>query len=148
VELPEIDPLAVEPPAKARPSSFAWLWPDITNEVEAKKATRSGAYAAVIVAVLTAAISLIAIGSKKPLMGMDGWGMVDALLFAVIAWRVFKFSFPWAVAGLLLYGVETFWRWSTVGVPKGAGIITTGFLILAFITGARGTAFLNKAKSC
>jgi len=144
METPEIDPFAVEPSAKAKPASFGWLWPAITNEVEAKRAARSGAYAAVIVAVLTSAISLIAIGAKEPILGMDGFGMVDALLFVVIAWRVFRFSLPWAVVGLLFYGAEVFWKWSTVGVPKGAGIATTAFLILAFIAGVRGTAFLKK----
>ncbi len=73
METPDIDPSAVASPADVKPLSFGWLWPDITNEVEAKKAAKSGAYAAVIVAVLTAAIALIAIGAKSPVMGMDGW---------------------------------------------------------------------------
>lgn len=144
METPEVDPAAERPPAPVKPLSFGWLWPDITNEVEAQKASRSGAYAAMIVVVLTSAISLIAIGAKESVLGLDGWGLVDGALFAVIAWRIFKFSFPWAVVGLLCYGAEVFWRWTTAGVPGGGGIVTTSLLILAFISGARGTAFLNK----
>ncbi len=143
METSEADTAVTESSAKARPSLFVRLWPVITNEEEAQKFAKSGAYAAATVAVLTSAISLIALGAKKPVLGMDGWGIVDALLFAVIAWRMFKFSFPWAVVGLLLYCAEMAWKWSTGGFHN---VVVPAFIILALIAGMRGTAFLSKKE--
>lgn len=129
-----------------RTSGSNWLWPVVTNEEEAKKAAKRGAYAATLVAVLTAAVALIAIGAKGPIMGMDGWAMLDALLFALIAWKIFKLSFPWAIVGLLLYLAEVSWRWSKVGIPNGGGVVIQGLIIMALITSVRGTLFLSKDR--
>jgi hypothetical protein len=130
------------------PRTCRWnrLWPVITNEEEAKKAAKSGAYVAALIAVLNFLVSLVAIITKEPFLGMDGWGLVDALLFAVIAWRLFKFSFPWAVVGLLLYFAEIYSRWTTVGPTKSGGIVTTGLIVLAFIACVRGTLFLSSER--
>jgi hypothetical protein len=147
METPEIGTSAIEPSTKSRPSKFAWLWPVITNEEEAKKAAKSGAYGAMFIAVITCTLSLVGIATKEPFFGMNKWGMVDAFLFAVIAWRVFSFSFSWAVFGLLLYFAEICWRWSTVGPPKSGGIVTTGIIVLLLNAGVRGTAFLSNREN-
>jgi hypothetical protein len=147
MDTPEIDTSTVEPSVKVKPVSFGWLWPAITNEVEAKKAAKSGAHVAVLIAILNSAVSLVAIVTKEPFLGMDGWGLTDALLFAVIAWRIYKFSFPWAIVGLLLYLAEICWRWTTFSPPPGPGIIITSLIILALIAGVRGTAFLSKREN-
>lgn len=141
---PHIPAPLQESTAKTKAGRFRWLWPVITNENEAQKAAKSGAYGAVFIAVCTCALSLIGIATKEPFLGMDGWGMVDAFLFAVIAWRMFRYSFPWAVFGLLLYSAEIFWKWKN-DAPKG-NLVVTVLIVLSLIAGVRGTAFLNKVR--
>lgn len=146
METPEIDPSTIDPPGKAKPYTFGWLWPVITNDEEAKKAARSAAYVAATVAVLTCVVSIVALITKEPFSGIDGWGILDALLFAVIAWRIFKLSFPWALSALLLYCAEMAWKWNTQGLP-GGNVVVPVLVVLALIAGVRGTAFIGKRES-
>jgi hypothetical protein len=144
METPETDIPIVESSPKVDSYNLGWLWPAITSEEEAKKAARSGVYAAGYVAIITGLIAIIAIVLREKVLGMDGWAMVDALLFAFLAWRIFKHSLGWAIAGTMIYFGEICWRWSTTGVPKPMSVLTTGLIVLAFISGVRGVAFLNK----
>src|ERR1035437_9839875 len=146
METPDLGPSTIEPSTKSKPSKFAWLWPAITNEEEAKKAAKTGAYAPVLIAVCSCVLALIAIATKEPVLGIDGWGMVDAFLFAVIAWRTFRFSFPWAVFGLLLECAGIFWRWYQNG--QISNFVGPALVILALIAGVRGTAFQIGRASC
>ncbi len=143
MDVPEINNSVEESTTASKPSRLARFWPSITNEEEAEKAARSGGYAAAIVAVLTSSIAFLAIGMKESILGMDGWGLVDAFLFAVIAWRVFKLSFPWAVFGLVFYCAEMYWKWSNGGF-RGGNVVLPVLIILWLIAGVRGTAFLSK----
>jgi len=141
METPEIDNSAIDSP-ESKPSKFGWLWPDITNEEEARKAARSGAYIAAFIAICNCVFALVAIATKEPFAGIDGWGLIDAALFAVVAWRTFKFSFLRAVFGLLLECAGILWRWNQNG--RISNFVVPALVILALIAGVRGTAFLNK----
>jgi len=142
METPKIDHSAIGSPIKSRQSKLAWLWPVITNEEEARKAARSGGYAAAFIALCTGVFSLVAIVNKQPIAGINGLSLIDAALFTVIAWKIFKFSFLCAVFGLLLECVELFWRWYKNGLN--GNIVVPALVILALIAGVRGTAFLHK----
>jgi hypothetical protein len=87
-------------------------------------------------------LALIAIATKEPFLGIDRWGLIDAGLFAVVAWRVFRFSFPWAVFGLLLESAGIFWRWYQNG--QIGNFVGPAIVVLALIAGVRGTGFLSK----
>ncbi len=67
---------------------------------------RYGAYTAGLSALLSAGIGVAAIYLGHPVLGMGGWCLADAALFAVVAWRVHCLSLPWAVAGLALFALE------------------------------------------
>src|ERR1035438_5574881 len=69
----------------SKPSRLNWLWPSITNENEAKNAAKSGAGAALVVALLTGGIAVAAIVTGSSIAGIDGYSLADAFLFAVIA---------------------------------------------------------------
>jgi len=122
---------------------FNWVWPAITNEAEAKSAAKSGAVMALFVTVCTGGIAIFAITTGRSFAGIDGYGLVDAILFALIAWRVFRFSFPWAVFGLLLEVAELCWK--LTNYPSSVGVITV-IILLALIASVRGTFFLRNER--
>ena len=65
------------------------------------------------------------------------WGLVDAVIFALIAWRISKVSRTWAVVGLLMYLLEVGYKLATN--PSGALGILTIIFILMYISAIRGT---------
>lgn len=136
---------APESDAKTKAKFFRWLWPVITNEEEAKKAAKSGAFGAIFVAIVICIFSLIAIATGQPFAGVNGNSLVDAFLFGIIAWRIFRYSLPWAVFGLLLYLGEISWSLIHNG-PQNSRVVATVLIVLSLIAGVRGTAFLNKIR--
>lgn len=128
---------------RPRTSRWNWIWPVITNEGEAKNASKSGAGGALFVAVCTGTIAVIAIATRQTILGIDGYGLVDAVLFALIAWRLFKYSFPWAVFGLLLYLAEVYDR--VHDEPKRFGAVSV-IIIMSLVASLRGTYFLRSRK--
>jgi hypothetical protein len=81
-------------------------FPSITNPQNATQAMHNGACAAGLCAAVTGVLNVAAIYADHPIMGMSGWGLIDAAVFAVVAWRVYRLSLPWAIAGLVLYVLE------------------------------------------
>jgi uncharacterized membrane protein len=70
--------------------------------------------------------------------------MIDASLFALVAWRVSNYSFVWAIAGLVPYLLEVL---SGLMSPAHdtVGIVTIA-IVLAFVGAVRGTYFIRKLK--
>jgi hypothetical protein len=126
-------------------SRWNWIWPAITNENQAKNAAKSGAYGALFVALCTGGLSILAIATGRLYVGIDGYGLVDATLFALIAWGLFRYSFSWAVFGLLLWLAEVYLRMSSNPRTIGAGTV---IIALSLVASVRGTLFLgNERKS-
>ena len=100
----------------------------------------AGGWAA-FVAGLTALLSFISLGTGQSVMGITQWSLIDAVLFAVVAWRIWCGSRAWAVAGLGIYCLGVLYR--VVTQPPGIGILTI-IIILALINGVRGTFGLHK----
>jgi hypothetical protein len=128
---------------RPRASRWNWIWPTITNEDEAKNAAKSGAYGALFVALCTGGIATIAIATGRSYAGIDGYGLVDAVLFVLIAWRLFRYSFPWAVFGLSIYLAGALLKFRSD--PKQIGAMAA-IISLSFIASVRGTYFLNDRK--
>jgi len=78
-------------------------WPKIENTQVATEQMRHGSYTAGITAVLTASLGIAAIVLDHPVLGITGWALVDAAVFAVVAWRVYCLSLLWAFAGFVLF---------------------------------------------
>src|SRR6202050_257533 len=125
-------------------SRLNWIWPTITNENEAQNAAKGGAFGALFVTICTGGLAIVAIATGRSYGGIDAYGLVDALLFAIIAWRLFRYSFLWAVFGILLMLAELFWKLSVD--PKPIGVITI-IIALSFVASARGTFFLRREKN-
>src|SRR5262245_28845717 len=111
------------------------IWPKIGDIEAAKQVAKSGFWAAAIVAVVTAIFATIALVTQKEVATIDAWAYVDAVLFALIAWRVKKFSRVFAVAGIVLDVLEEILLAQQLG---GTGVVMAIILLLMFIHGARG----------
>jgi ABC-type proline/glycine betaine transport system permease subunit len=126
----------------------AGLWPAVETAEQARAAARQGMWAAVIVAAITVLfVALMRVG-VNPLEGttFDASALVDALLFAAIAWGIQRGSRIAAVAGLGLYLVERAYLWSQTGVQVG-GLFVAAALTLAFVHGVRGTFALQRLRT-
>jgi hypothetical protein len=122
------------------------LWPDVADRSSAVKAIKSGYWAAVFVASVTAAIALISLFVHKPILGIDGLGLFDAVMFAAIAFGIDRKSRAAAVIGLVLYVLERVYMTATNGASASAGIMTI-ILTLSFVHGIRGTFAYKKFEN-
>jgi hypothetical protein len=127
-----------------RMRGFRWLWPTITNPSGAENAVNIGVGAALLIAILHAGLTVAGLFNEASASGTDASGMIDASLFALVAWRVSKFSFVWAIAGLVLYLLEVL-SGLISSAQDTVGIVTV-FIVLAFIGAVRGTYFLRSLK--
>jgi hypothetical protein len=107
-------------------------------------AAREGAGAAVFVAAVTVVFSVLAIFGFQILPGFSPVSLVDATLFAIVAWRIYKMSRAWAVVGLLLFIAERAYSIYAHGMTATAGFVVGIFILLGFIHGVRGTFAYHK----
>jgi hypothetical protein len=123
------------------------LWPAVDTAEQARHAARQGMWAAVIVTAVTAFCVALAMSGTNPLpqTTFDASALVDAALFAAVAWGIHKGSRAAAVAGLVLYLIERAYFYSQMGVPK-AGLFFSMALTLAFLHGVRGTFALHRLR--
>jgi hypothetical protein len=117
-------------------------WPEIKDTATAKDAVLGAAAVSAFVAAITGLLAILSLIYKKPILGLDGLALVDAGLFALVAWRIYRMSRTWAVIGLLLYLLGAGWR--LVNRPSAAVGVMTIIFILAFIGGIRGTFAFHK----
>lgn len=118
-----------------------WAWPEIIDEDSARDAAHMAGGWAGVVAGLTTLFAIISIFGGISVMGIRAWSLLDAALFAVVAWRIWCGSRAFAVAGLALYSLEVLY--GVVTHPPGIGILTV-IIMLALINGVRGTFGLHK----
>ncbi len=116
---------------------MAWYWPSIDDASSAESAIMPAVGVSAFIAAITALGSVLSIVYQKPIFGLDGWGLVDAILFGVASWRIRKLSRGWAIAGLVLYLLEVAYKLLSSS-PSAIGVLAVVF-ILTFIAAIRGT---------
>ena len=123
---------------------MSWYWQDVNDKESAAYATRLAMWASYIVAGATTLLAVLSITSGKAILGVSGWSLLDAVLFAIIGWRISRLSRAWAIVGLCLYILEAV---SSIG-SRGLGIgVLTIIFIIAYINAVRGTfAYHRLAK--
>ena len=104
-----------------------------------------GAVAAAFYAAATACVSYVAICLQRPVLGFDGWGMADALVFAVMAWRVHRSSVNWAITGLLFSTASKVYWVGMTGHTNGVLISSVFFLL--YLHTARAGFYLRKTEA-
>ncbi len=116
-----------------------WVWPAITDLESAKFAARQGFYAAVFLAVISALIVIVMV---------DLWGLVDVVLYAVIALGIYKMYRIASIAGLTrsLLGIGSLWVVNLDVSILSYVIVILPFLVLVlmFINSVRGTFVHHK----
>jgi hypothetical protein len=61
-------------------------------------------------AALTTCVAVWAMYKGQPVLGIDGWSLLQAGLLVVIAWRIWRLSYPWTVVGIVLALFEIGWK--------------------------------------
>ena len=122
------------------------FWPSVSTIEDARRAAGYGMWAAIIVAVITAGFATWALVSRSTVAGfVDAWAYLDAVLFSLVAFGIFKEARWAAVAGLALYALEKVYQIQATGQFQGA--VMTVFLTLFFISGVRGTFALRRLRA-
>jgi hypothetical protein len=118
-------------------------WPDVSTPEQAKAAAMGGSVVALIVAVVTGAVTLYAT-FRGPFLGLTPWSFLDVFFFALIAFGIRRLSRVAAVAGLVLYLIEQVVQWTTSGFhnPFVMGIFT-----LYLIHAVRGTFSYHRMRA-
>ena len=121
------------------------LWARITDTASAEAAVKSASNAAWLVAAVTGVVSGVAL-VRGPVLGIDGSGMVDAVLMAVAGWRLTRHSRAWSIVALLDWLVSLYAK-LTNGSPAMTGAILASIAMLfLFIGGVRGTFALARFR--
>jgi hypothetical protein len=121
-------------------SGTKWYWPAVDNRRNAVFAIEEAFWAASLVSVLTALITIVFItGSDAP--AQNALGFVDAAIFAGIAYGIRRKSRTAAVIGLVLYVSNVAYAFVVAG-PRSP--LIPAFVSLAFIHGVRGTFAYHK----
>ncbi|PMQ02745.1 hypothetical protein DyAD56_22990 [Dyella sp. AD56] len=115
-----------------------WYWPSFGNMADAEQAANQGFWAAVFVAAVATLFATISAFSSHNVMGIDPFAYVDAVVFAVIAWRIRRRSRAFAIAGLVLFTVEKIFQFTTQPLAL-VGILMAIVLFVCFINAVRGT---------
>jgi hypothetical protein len=123
------------------------FWPDVSTLENAAWATKQGVWAAAFVAVVTAIVSSAALFLHRPILGLGGSGLVDAAIFAAVAFGIHKSSRFAAVSGLVIYVIERIYMFKSAGSQGTGGSVMVVFLTLAFVTAVRGTLAYRRLTS-
>lgn len=115
-----------------------WYWPSFGNIADTEQAANMGFWAAVFVAGVTTLIASVSVFFRHQVMGIDPLAFVDAVMFAVIAWRIRRRSRAFAIAGLVLFTIEKIFQFATQPLAL-TGIFMAVVLFVCFINAVRGT---------
>jgi hypothetical protein len=125
--------------------SVKWYWPELTDLKESEKAAHEGAGVCFLVAGGTAIIAAMSVSLDKPVLGMDAWAFVDAGIFAIAGWRIWRLSRIWAVLALAMFILESVYAFAVHPLPAVFLIRVT--LTLVLLSSVRGTFAYHRFRS-
>jgi hypothetical protein len=122
------------------------LWPSVETSESARAAVRQAFWAAVICSIVTICFVVLNLFAPPadPRLQFEPDVLLDATLFAIIAFGIWKESRVAAVCGLALYLIERLYAWTLVGFENP---IVPVILTCGFISGVRGTFALGRQAS-
>lgn len=122
--------------------NLGFAWPQISDKLSARKAIVGGFWAAIFIIGVDLLVATYALITREKFGGYyDAWILVDAALFGVIAWRLWKNSRSWAVLALLLTIAEL---WDKLRNARSTFGVITIALLLCFINATRGAFAFHK----
>jgi hypothetical protein len=77
----------------------------------------------------------------------DGWALVDAAIFGLIAWGIYRMSRVAAIAGLIFYIAERIAMHIILGRSYVSAIFVTALFLFAFINAVRGTFAYHRLQN-
>ena len=125
---------------------MSWYWNEIGDKDSARYATTTAVWISYLIAAVNGLIAVLSLAYHKPIIGLNGWALLDAFLFTVIGWQIARLSRTWAVVGLSVYLLEVLISIGTRGFAVsgfGPGIVAIVFLI-AYLNALRGTFAYHK----
>ncbi|MBD2328726.1 hypothetical protein [Alkalinema sp. FACHB-956] len=133
--------------SKSKPSKKNNFFPPIVTLGDAQAVAQQGTWAACFVMGMTTIVAIASMFGLLPAtFPVNAWALIDAALFAGIAWGIYQMSRVAALAGLIIYCIERVYMQIALGPKVGAGIIVTMLLICAFINAVRGTFAYHRLK--
>jgi len=126
-------------------NSGSWYWPDVDNLEGAEDACRLAMWCAMLVSGVTALLAFLALNGIR-ILPISGSALVDAAIFAAVAYGLSRHSRFAAVAGFVLFLIERIYMVIQTGTIFGAGVLGIVFLI-GFLNGMRGAFAYHKLKS-
>ena len=114
--------------------SNKWYWEDVSDVSGAEKAMTGGMWAALVVAGITSLVVALSFAGVK-IFGIGASALLDAAIFAAIAFGIKRKSRFAAVAGLILYILERVCMMQRTGA---GGLVMGVVFTLLFINAARG----------
>jgi hypothetical protein len=122
-----------------------WFWPDVSDLDGAHDATRYGMWCAILVSGVTVLfVMLWFLGLKLPLAAPSA--LLDAMLFAIIAYGLYKHSRIAAVAGFTLFLIERIYAYMMTGSILGVGVLGI-IMLFGFFNGIRGAFAYQKLSA-
>ncbi len=118
---------------------MSWYWPKLTDLKESEEAAHQGAGVCFFIAGVTAIVAGVSVSLDKPVLGMDAWAFIDAGIFAIAGWRIWRLSRIWAVLALAIFISETVYAAESSPHVPAAGAYLRAVLALALIGSVRGT---------
>lgn len=123
---------------KKQAQGFEWLWPKITDIKSAKDAAKQGVGVAIFVAGVTALFAILSLFGVEM---VTIWALLDAAIFAGIAFAIYKMSRVAAIFGLAFY----LWgQVNAIGSTGKVNIFMLMFITFGFINAIRGTFAYHK----
>lgn len=126
------------------PKSWRSYWPQISDITSAEEAAKQGVWASLLMTFVTTGAVLVGKLTGFQFLGVETSSLVDAGLFALIAWGINRNSRFAAVCGLLLYLLEQLMLILSSGFT-GATVVTV-ILVLMYITSIRGTFAYHRLR--
>ncbi|MFI5114129.1 MAG: hypothetical protein ACHP7J_03215 [Terriglobales bacterium] len=121
---------------------MSWYWNEIGDKYSAQYATTTAVWISYLIAVVNGLIAVLSLAYHKPIVGLDGWALLDAGLFAVVGWRIGRLSRAWAVIGISLYVLEVLTSIGRQLVVGGLGFpipIMAILFVIVYLNAVRGT---------
>jgi hypothetical protein len=132
-------------PTGLKSPAMKWYWPELTDLKESEQAAHQGAGVCFFIAAGTAIIAGVSVLLDKPILGMDAWAFVDAGIFAIAGWRIWRMSRIWAVFALAMFIIESVYAIASHPVPS--VFFMRMILALALIGSVRGTLAYQRFRS-
>jgi uncharacterized BrkB/YihY/UPF0761 family membrane protein len=117
------------------------FWPDTSTQKGVDTALKSAAWACGFVAVITVAAVSFSV-FVNPILALDAWGYIDAVIFGVCAFGISRGSRTAAIFAIAFYLLNRYLMFEESGQTGGFVAI---LIVLMLINGIRG-AFAHHAS--